>query len=122
MNNTRQDEFDILNDNNNSNIGINNNNIDINNNNTNSEENKNDNINNKNNNDEILNQYLNLSNKKDSWNTPNNMKNLFLRAKNECYMIMRKDTFARWRFTEKFSHFYESLQPPTNAGINILID
>ena len=77
---------------------------------------------NKKNNDEILNRYLNLSNRRDSCNAPNNMKNIFLKAKNECYMIMRKDTFARWRFTEKFSHFYESLQPPTNVGINIVID
>ena len=136
MNNTRQDEFDNLNnnddssDNNQNESNSNNNNNDSNsnrnnNNNNNNDNNNDNNINNyhdKNSNNDILKKYLNLSNKRDSCNTPNNMKNLFSKAKNECYMIMRKDTFARWRFTEKFSHFYESLQPPSNVGMNILID
>eukprot|EP00596_Hydrurales_sp_CCMP1899_P005742 CAMPEP_0119040350 /NCGR_PEP_ID=MMETSP1177-20130426/10241_1 /TAXON_ID=2985 /ORGANISM="Ochromonas sp, Strain CCMP1899" /LENGTH=423 /DNA_ID=CAMNT_0007005305 /DNA_START=1498 /DNA_END=2769 /DNA_ORIENTATION=+ len=38
-------------------------------------------------------------------------KELWTKAKSECYMIMRKDTFARWRFTEQFSTFFENLQP-----------
>ena len=138
MNNTRQDEFDNLNNNNsdsgdnnqnennnndnNSNHNNNDNNNNDNNNNNNNNDNNDDNNDNNNNNNDILKKYFHLSNKRDSCNTPNNMKNLFSKAKNECYMIMRKDTFARWRFTEKFSHFYESLQPPSNVGINILID
>ena len=42
-------------------------------------------------------------------------KDLFVKAKSECYMIMRKDTFARWRFTDQFSTFSDSLQPLANA-------
>ena len=134
MNNTRQEEFDNSNNDNSSDNNQNeNNNTDNNNNNDNNDsssnhnndDNNNDNNennHNKNSDNEILKKYLNISNKRDSCNTQNNMKNLFSKAKNECYMIMRKDTFARWRFTEKFSHFYESLQPPSNVGINILID
>lgn len=45
-------------------------------------------------------------------------KDLFVKAKSECYMIMRKDTFARWRFTDQFSTFSDSLQPLANAKHN----
>ena len=45
-------------------------------------------------------------------------KDLFVKAKSECYMIMRKDTFARWRFTDQFSTFSDSLQPLANVKHN----
>ena len=47
-------------------------------------------------------------------------KELFLKAKSECYMIMRKDTFARWRFTDKFAEFFDGLQPLANAKISVV--
>ena len=118
MNEARQDGFDFINNYNESdknNNGNNSNKSDDNNNNNNNS-NKSDHSAN------IFNQYSDFNIRNSSCNTPNDIKNLFSKAKNECYMIMRKDTFARWRFTEKFSHFYESLQPPTNVGINILTD
>ena len=132
MNEARQDGYDFINSNNESGK----NNSDNNNNKNKNSSNKSDdnNINNNNNNNNntnsnksdssanIFNQYSDFNIRNSSCNTPNDIKNLFSKAKNECYMIMRKDTFARWRFTEKFSHFYESLQPPTNVGINILTD
>jgi hypothetical protein len=124
MNEARQDGYDFISNDNESNKNdnghINNSNksnkSDDNNNNNNINSNKRDNSAN------IFNQYSDFNIRNRSCNTPNDIKNLFSKAKNECYMIMRKDTFARWRFTEKFSHFYESLQLPTNVGINILTD
>jgi hypothetical protein len=122
MNEARQDGYDIINNNNESDKINNGNNI---------SNKSDDNINNYNNNNtnksddngaNIFNQNSDFNTRNSSCNAPNDIKNLFSKAKNECHMIMRKDTFARWRFTEKFSHFYESLQPPTNVGINILTD
>ena len=43
-------------------------------------------------------------------------KDLFTKAKTEAYMVMRKDTFARWRFTEEFSQFVSQLTPLTRQG------
>ena len=119
MNEARQDGYDIVNNESDKNgNGNNSNKSDDNNNN-----NNNNNYSNKSDNStDVFNQNSVLNIRNSSCNTPNDIKNLFSKAKNECYMIMRKDTFARWRFTEKFSHFYESLQPPTNVGINILTD
>lgn len=49
-------------------------------------------------------------------------KDLFSKAKSECYMIMRKDTFARWRFTDKFTEFFDALQPLANAKMSVITE
>ena len=49
-------------------------------------------------------------------------KDMFSKAKSECYMIMRKDTFARWSITDEFSNFFDNLQPLANARMSVLTD
>jgi Regulator of G protein signaling domain len=49
-------------------------------------------------------------------------KEMFSKAKTECYMIMRKDTFARWRITDQFSNFFDNLRPLASARISVLTD
>ena len=36
---------------------------------------------------------------------------LFVKAKHEAYMVMRKDTFARWSCSDEFTQFVNSLEP-----------
>jgi hypothetical protein len=50
------------------------------------------------------------------------VKEMFSKAKTECYMIKRKDTFARWRTTDQFSNFFDNLQPLASARISVLTD
>jgi Cyclic nucleotide-binding domain/Regulator of G protein signaling domain len=38
-------------------------------------------------------------------------KELFAKVKTEAYMVMRKDTYARWRFTAEFTEFINKLEP-----------
>ena len=49
-------------------------------------------------------------------------KEMFAKAKTECYMIMRKDTYARWRITDQFSDFFDNLKPLASARISVLTD
>jgi hypothetical protein len=49
-------------------------------------------------------------------------KEMFSKAKTECYMIMRKDTFARWRITDQFSNFFDNLRPLASARISVQTD
>ena len=36
---------------------------------------------------------------------------LWTKAKHEAYMVMRKDTFARWSCSDEFTKFVNSLEP-----------
>ena len=48
---------------------------------------------------------------------------LFVKAKHEAYMVMRKDTFARWSCSDEFTQFVNSLEPlPARYVIVITVD